>query len=104
MNCLLMRELSLDAIIRIWDTELSEESGGFETFHVYLCAAFLLRFADHLRTLQFQDLVLFLQDLPTHDWTLLEIEPLLSQAYVLRSLYPDFGANSMARQVGRIPR
>ena len=60
MNCLLMRELSLDAIIRIWDTELSEEN-GFETFHVYLCAAFLFRFSTILRTLAFQELVLFLQ-------------------------------------------
>ena len=97
MNCLLMRELSLDAIIRIWDTELAEETGGFEAFHVYLCAALLLRFSDHLRTLPFQDLVLFLQDLPTHDWTLHEIEPLLSQAHVLRALYPEFGQPGGAR-------
>lgn len=101
MNCLLMRELSLDAVVRVWDTELAEEAGGFEAFHVYLCAAFLLRFADRLRALPFQELVLFLQDLPTHDWTLLEVEPLLSQAHVLRSLYPDFGATSAARQIGR---
>lgn len=106
MNCLLMRELSLDAVIRVWDTELAEEAeaGGFEAFHVYLCAAFLLRFADRLRTLPFQELVLFLQDLPTHDWTLAEVEPLLAQAHVLRSLYPDFGATSSARQMGRAPR
>ncbi len=99
MNCLLMRELSLDAVIRVWDTELAEEAGGFEAFHVYLCAAFLLRFADRLRALPFQELVLFLQDLPTHDWTLVEVEPLLSQAHVLRSLYPDFGATSGSRQL-----
>jgi len=97
MNCLLMRELSLDAIIRIWDTELAEETGGFEVFHVYLCAALLLRFSNHLSTLPFQDLVLFLQDLPTHDWTLHEIEPLLSQAHVLRALYPEFGQPGGAR-------
>lgn len=100
MNCLLMRELSLEAVIRVWDTELAEEAGGFEAFHVYLCAAVLLRFADTLRILPFQELVLFLQDLPTHDWTLSEIEPLLAQAHVLRTLYPDFGATSSARQIG----
>lgn len=109
MNCLLMRELSLDAVVRVWDTELAEdqaaEAGGFEAFHVYLCAAFLLRFADRLRTLPFQELVLFLQDPPTHEWTVAEVEPLLSQAHVLRSLYPDFGATSSARHMGaRAPR
>lgn len=91
MNCLLMRELSLDAIIRIWDTELSEDN-GFEVYHVYLCAAFLMRFGEQLKTLQFQELVLFLQDPPTHDWVLHDIEPLLSQAHVLRSLYPPEGS------------
>jgi TBC1 domain family member 2 len=88
MNCLLMREVSLAGIIRIWDTELSEEN-GFKVFHVYLCAAFLFRFSEQLRKLQFQELVLFLQDPPTHDWALNDIEPLLSQAHVLRSLYSE---------------
>lgn len=30
MNCLLLRELPLHTIIRVWDTYLSEERGGFE--------------------------------------------------------------------------
>ena len=30
MNCLLMREISLDLVIRLWDTYLSEEVGSFE--------------------------------------------------------------------------
>jgi len=41
MNCLLLREFDLKCIIRLWDTYLSEGEGGFETFHVYVCAAFL---------------------------------------------------------------
>jgi len=84
-----MRELSLGGIIRIWDTALSEEN-GFEIFHVYLCAAFLFKFSDQLQKLPFQDLVLYLQDLPTRGWTADDdIEPLLSQAHILRSLYSD---------------
>jgi len=30
MNCLLLRELPLRTIIRVWDTYFSEERGGFE--------------------------------------------------------------------------
>lgn len=97
MNCLLMRELSLGGIIRIWDTELSEDN-GFEVFHVFLCAAFLFRFSEQLRKLPFQDLVLYLQDLPTRDWTANDIEPLLSQAHVLRSLYSDSPNHLLTRQ------
>jgi len=88
MNCYLMREISLPLIIRVWDTYLSEENGdGFKAFHVYVCAAFLLTWSKKLLSLEFQDLVIFLQRLPTEDWTDKEIEPILSQAFVYKSLY-----------------
>ena len=44
MNCLLLREFTLPCIMRLWDTYLSEGDGGFEDFHVYVCAAFLCQF------------------------------------------------------------
>ncbi|KAF4317051.1 hypothetical protein BBO99_00006359 [Phytophthora kernoviae] len=88
MNCLLMRELPLDGIIRIWDTYLCEDS-GFESFHVYVCAAILMTFGETLKTLEFQDLVLFLQSLPTKDWVENEIEPLLSRAFILQTYFAD---------------
>ena len=47
------------AIVRIWDTCLAEEA-GFEVFHVYVCASFLLTWSAELRTKQFQDLVMVL--------------------------------------------
>ncbi|KAH7465698.1 TBC1 domain family member 22B [Phytophthora ramorum] len=88
MNCLLMRELPLDGIVRIWDTYLCEDS-GFEGFHVYVCAAILMTFGETLKTLEFQDLVLFLQSLPTKDWVENEIEPLLSRAFILQTYFAD---------------
>ncbi|KAE9091696.1 TBC1 domain family member [Phytophthora fragariae] len=88
MNCLLMRELPLDGIVRIWDTYLCEDS-GFESFHVYVCAAILMTFGETLKTLEFQDLVLFLQSLPTKDWDENEIEPLLSRAFILQTYFAD---------------
>ena len=42
MNNLLLRELPLNATIRLWDTYLSEPD-GFNKFHLYVCAAFLCR-------------------------------------------------------------
>ncbi|GMF25274.1 unnamed protein product [Phytophthora fragariaefolia] len=88
MNCLLMRELPLDGIVRIWDTYLCEDS-GFESFHVYVCAAILMTFGETLKTLEFQDLVLFLQSLPTKDWVENEIDPLLSRAFILQTYFAD---------------
>lgn len=88
MNCLLMRELPLNAIIRLWDTYLCEDN-GFESFHVYVSAAILMTFGEKLKTLEFQDLVLFLQHLPTKDWLEDEIDPLLSRAFILQTYFAD---------------
>ncbi len=92
MNCLLMRELPLRAIIRAWDTCLSEER-GFENFYIYICAALLASFSPRLMAMEFQDLSLFLQDLPTSDWGQHEMEVLLSQAYVLSTLFENSSAH-----------
>ena len=56
MNCLLMRELELNCVVRLWDTYLSE-TRGFDDFHVYVCASFLTKFSEKLKTMEFQDLV-----------------------------------------------
>ncbi|RKP34728.1 rab-GTPase-TBC domain-containing protein [Dimargaris cristalligena] len=87
MNCLLMREVSLKNTIRMWDTYLSEGSTGFSEFHVYICAAFLVKWTDVLLKMDFQEIMLFLQSVPTKSWTEKEIEVLLSEAFMYQSLY-----------------
>lgn len=89
MNCLLLRELPLRAILRVWDTYLSEDRGGFENFHVYVCTVLLKTFKDKLMTMQFQDILMFLQEIPTSDWGEEEVEPILSQAFILSTLFED---------------
>lgn len=55
MNCLLMRELPLRCTVRMWDTYLAEGSSeGFSEFHVYVCAAFLVKWSSQLRSQDFQ--------------------------------------------------
>ena len=41
----------MKAILRLWDTYLSEETGGFENFHVYVCAVLLKTFKEKLMTM-----------------------------------------------------
>jgi len=88
MNCLLMREMPLRLVVRIWDTYLSEAE-DFPTFHVYVCATFLAHWSQKLQQLEFQDIMLFLQHLPTPKWTYKEVDLLLSQAFLYKSLYHD---------------
>jgi len=93
MNCLLLREFDLKCIIRLWDTYLSEGEGGFETFHVYVCAAFLCQFSGTLRGMQFDELFGFMQNIPTSNWGDGELEIVLSQAFVLSTLFQDSKAH-----------
>ena len=109
MNCLLMRELALPMISRMWDTYLAEGAAdidsplsaakgspadeSFAVLHVYVCAALLLKWSDKLQQMQFQELVMFLQHLPTAEWELAELEELLSQAYLWKELYHNSQAH-----------
>lgn len=87
MNCLLLREFRLVCVMRLWDTYLSEGDGGFEDFHVYVCASFLVHFSNELQQMGFDELFQFMQNMPTDDWGDREIEILLSSAFVLSTLF-----------------
>lgn len=71
MNCLLMREISVQNTIRMWDTYLvrpaesmhmqvtnalvqAEGTDAFSQFHLYVCSAFLVRWSDKLQEMDFQ--------------------------------------------------
>ncbi|KAL4874175.1 hypothetical protein BDV12DRAFT_159251 [Aspergillus spectabilis] len=92
MNCLLMREVSVRNTIRMWDTYMAEEQ-GFSRFHLYVCAAFLVKWTDQLVKMDFQEVMMFLQALPTRDWTEKDIELLLSEAFIWQSLFQDSRAH-----------
>lgn len=98
MNCLLLREFQLSSILRLWDTYLSEEEGAFENFHVYVCAAFLCQFSADIRTMEFDQLFAFMQNMPTTSWKETEIEVLLSQAFVLSTLFAGSDAHLVAQR------
>ncbi|EFP74272.2 uncharacterized protein PGTG_00228 [Puccinia graminis f. sp. tritici CRL 75-36-700-3] len=87
INCLLMRELSTKKIIRMWDTYLAEGTAAFSEFHLYVCLAFLVRYSDQLREMDFQSIIIFLQALPTDQLTEKDLEFLLSQAFMWHSLF-----------------
>ncbi|KAJ5387315.1 hypothetical protein N7509_009856, partial [Penicillium cosmopolitanum] len=100
MNCLLMREMSIRNTIRMWDTYMAEEQ-GFSRFHLYVCAAFLVKWTDQLVKMDFQEVMMFLQALPTKDWTEKDIELLLSEAFIWQSLFQDSSAH--LRPQGDVP-
>jgi len=54
---------------------------------VYVCSCFLLEWAETVKLLDFQDIVLLLQRPPTQSWTEQEIELILSKAFMYRSSF-----------------
>ncbi|XP_060737592.1 TBC1 domain family member 22B isoform X1 [Tachysurus vachellii] len=89
MNNLLMRELPLRCTIRLWDT-YQAESEGFSHFHLYVCSAFLIKWRKEiLSMLDFQGLLMLLQNLPTIHWGNEEVGLLLAEAYRLKYMFAD---------------
>ncbi|KAL0710488.1 hypothetical protein Bca4012_017466 [Brassica carinata] len=78
-NCLLIREIPYSIISRLWDTYLAGDA--LPDFLVYIYASFLLTWSGELKKLGFQEMVMFLQHLPTHTWTDQELEMVLSRAF-----------------------
>jgi len=67
--------------------EAGRGGNAFVSFFVYVCVALLLRFRSQILALNSPDLLLrFLQNLPTTDWTVKDVEMLASQAYVYQSM------------------
>ncbi|XP_048435808.1 GTPase-activating protein GYP1 isoform X2 [Pyrus x bretschneideri] len=85
-NCLLIREIPFDLVTRLWDTYLAE-GDSLPDFLVYIFASFLLTWSDKLVKLEFQELVMFLQHLPTDNWTHQDLEIVLSKAFVWHSMF-----------------
>lgn len=93
MNCLLMREVSVKNTIRMWDTYMAEGPNGFSEFHVYVCAAFLVKWSAKIQEMDFQEIMMLLQALPTKDWGQKDIELLLSEAFMWQSLFKNASAH-----------
>ena len=89
MNCFLIREFPLKLILRLWDAYFSEEK-GFSDFHLYVCACLLLTFSEKLKAMsEFQELIVFLQNLPTSKWRIEDMDMLLAKSYSIKMLYSN---------------
>ncbi|KAH9606111.1 hypothetical protein KSS87_007253 [Heliosperma pusillum] len=85
-NCLLIREIPFHLVNRLWDTYLAE-GDALPDFLVYIAASFLLTWSDKLLKLDFQEMVMFLQHIPTFNWADQELEMVLSRAFMWHSMF-----------------
>ncbi|KAG6505165.1 hypothetical protein ZIOFF_037518 [Zingiber officinale] len=85
-NCLLIREIPFHLVTRLWDTYLAE-GDSLPDFLVYISASLLLTWSEKLQKFDFQEMVMFLQHLPTEDWTHDELEMVLSRAFMWHTMF-----------------
>ena len=86
MFCLLIREFPLKLGMRLFDTYISDNE-GFTTLHMFVCTALLLKWAQKLKKMQFHEMMLFLQSLPTKEWGEEDLQMLIAEAYVYKMLF-----------------
>ena len=85
-NCFLMREFTLEKVVRMWDTYFSETE-DIAVFHVYVCASLLLHLKSEIIKQEFPGLLIYLQSLPTMKWSMEDLEVLLAKSYQLKAFF-----------------
>lgn len=92
MICLLMRELPMRVVARLWDCYLAEGT-GVTPFHLYVCTAFLELFGPELKAQDsFEETLMFLQRLPTTHWPAEYAERILARAYEVQRMHAYYAA------------
>jgi len=87
MSCLLVREIPFLSVVRMWDTLLSEPAQDLEKFFVCVCAGVIDLYSHDLIKMQkFEEVLLFLQNMPTQNFKEIDVATILSQAFVFRAI------------------
>jgi TBC1 domain family member 2 len=85
VNNILSREFTVQQLIMIWDKILAEDQ-GISTFLAYVCAALLLKLSPEIKKFSErpEEVILFIQDLPTSKWDSQDIKMLMAESYQLQ--------------------
>lgn len=67
VTCLLLRQFTVKIGLRLFDTYLSDENNYFN-FSLYILAAIILKYSKKFKTLNFEEMMMFQQNMPTKDW------------------------------------
>lgn len=88
ISTMLLRLFTPNVGIRLFDTFLSYE-GSYPELMLYLFIAIVEKFAKKLLACRFEDLMAFLQNLPTRKWTTTDLEMLIAEAYCYQKIFSD---------------
>lgn len=77
----------MQQLIMIWDKIIAEED--VSSYLVYVCAALMQMLSKDIKSMMEnpEQIILFIQDLPTAQWGNEEIKMLMAHTYQLQTLY-----------------
>jgi hypothetical protein len=85
---MLLRMFNANVGVRLFDTYIACE-GGFPELMVFLFIAIVEKFAKKLLGMRFEDLMAFLQNLPTREWDESDIEMVIAEAYCYQTIFTE---------------
>ena len=86
LNCMFIRELPMHLVFRLWDGFFSMVD-GFRVLSLYVAATLILKWKEKIKENSFNEIIIFLQNLPTDTWGNRDVEELLSQAFIYFSWF-----------------
>lgn len=91
VGCLMVRDLPMTLCLRLWDTCIAESAApggaGFAKFLVFFGVSLTASFSTALRSMTFDALMSFFQCMPVDGLGLDELEVLIAETHVLRSMF-----------------
>ena len=83
---MMLRAFSPNTGVRLFDTYIAYE-GNFPDFMLFLLIAVIEKFAKQLLSMRFEELMTFLQNLPTKKWSPQHLDTIIAEAYTYQKIF-----------------
>ena len=88
ISTMLLRMFTPNVGIRLFDTYIACE-GNFPELMVFIFIAIVEKFARKLLSMRFEELMGFLQNLPTRDWDETDLEMVIAEAFCYQGIFAE---------------
>lgn len=86
VTCLLLRQFSVKTGLRLFDTYIADENNYF-AFSLYILAAIILKYSKKFKKMNFEEMMIFQQNMPTKEWSEEDLATVIAEAYVYQNYF-----------------
>ncbi|CAD8081882.1 unnamed protein product [Paramecium primaurelia] len=85
-TCMLLRMFQFEVGLRLFDTLLAEENNYFELC-LFIIISILMKFSLKIQKLQYDEIMILLEKIPTREWSESDLSLCLSEAYAYQRIF-----------------